>query len=181
MDLDRAKIVALGSNLSGGFDSSAAVVEAALARLADLRVKPVRVSSLWRSSAWPDPNDPEYVNAVALVETTLPPRPLLALLHRIEVEFGPRSTARNAPRVLDLDLIAYGRKLTQTPSFTVPHPRAAERRFVMGPLSEIAPDWIHPALGLSARQLVVDAAIARDAAAQLPPPALPSLRLHRTH
>lgn len=162
LDLDLAVIVALGGNLPGRYGSSAEVLRAALAALEWSGLKPVSTSSLWRSSAWPDPSDPDYLNAVAIVETSLPPAEVLALLHRIEQGFGARSAERNGPRVLDLDLIAYGR-LVHHGELMLPHPRAAERLFVMGPLAEIAPAWVHPERLASASLLAEGAAVGLDA------------------
>ena len=96
---------------------------------------------------------------MAIVETALPPDKALAALHAIEARFGRRRHEQNAPRTLDLDLIAYGRTWSEAPA--LPHPRAHERAFVMRPLAEMAPDWRHPTLGLSAEDL---ARVARDGA-----------------
>ncbi len=81
----------------------------------------------------------------------------------LEVEFGRRRDLRNAPRTLDLDLIAYGRALIETPTLILPHPRAHERLFVMGPLAEIAPDWVHPRLGATAADWAAKARVGADA------------------
>ena len=86
-----------------------------------------------------------------------------AALGRIEDAFGRRRSVRNAPRTLDLDLIAYGRSSGDLEGLILPHPRAAERRFVMGPLAEIAPDWRHPTGGRTARELAASASIGSDA------------------
>jgi 2-amino-4-hydroxy-6-hydroxymethyldihydropteridine diphosphokinase len=121
-------------------------------------------SSWWRSAAWPDPNEPEYRNGVALVETAMPPHRVLEALSSIEQAFARKRIARNAPRTLDLDLIAYGRQVLDEPGLTLPHPRAHERRFVMGPLAEIAPAWVHPVLGKTAADLAATARVGTDAA-----------------
>ena len=121
-------------------------------------------SRWWRSAAWPDATQPAYRNAVAIVDTAAPPQVVLATLIRLEAELGRIRTTPNAPRTLDLDLIAHGRTLIDAPGFILPHPRAHERRFVMGPLAEIAPDWIHPLLGQTAKTLVANARVGRDAA-----------------
>jgi 7,8-dihydro-6-hydroxymethylpterin-pyrophosphokinase len=84
-----------------------------------------------------------YLNGVAVVATRLGPAETLAALHRIEARFGRARARLNAPRTLDLDLIAHGRTMT-VDRLVVPHPRAHERLFVMGPLAEIAPEWTHP-------------------------------------
>jgi 2-amino-4-hydroxy-6-hydroxymethyldihydropteridine diphosphokinase len=93
----------------------------------------------------------------------LPPRSLLAFLIGLEAAFGRIRGEANAPRTLDLDLIAYGRLVISAPGITLPHPRAEERRFVMGPLAQIAPDWRLPVSGARADWMAVRAAIGRDA------------------
>lgn len=157
-------VVALGSNLAGRYGSSEALLEAALARFPAVGLKILKRSSWWRSAAWPDPNGPEYRNGVALVEASAPPQAMLAALLAIEAELGRERGARNAPRTLDLDLIAHGRAVMATPALTLPHPRAHERLFVMGPLSEIAPDWVHPTLDATAAELSARANVGTDAA-----------------
>jgi 2-amino-4-hydroxy-6-hydroxymethyldihydropteridine diphosphokinase len=156
-------VIALGSNLGGDRGSSLAVLEAALARFAPAGLNLVRRSRWWRSVAWPDPAEPDYLNGVALVETSLPPGETLATLHRIEAELGRERHARNAARTLDLDLIAHGRTVVDRGEVQLPHPRAAERYFVMGPLAEIAPDWRHPVSGETAAALAEKASVGRDA------------------
>ena len=120
-------------------------------------------SSWWRSAAWPDPNEPEYRNGVAFVETTMPPEAVLEALSSIEQAFDRKRIARNAPRTLDLDLIAHGREIVDRPGLVVPHPRAHERRFVMGPIAELAPGWVHPVLGRTAADLARTAPVGPDA------------------
>jgi 2-amino-4-hydroxy-6-hydroxymethyldihydropteridine diphosphokinase len=154
--------VALGGNLDGAAGPVAAVFDLALGALADDHVRVLARSRLWRSAAWPDASDPPYLNAVALVATALGPEPLLEVLHRLEARFGRRRTSTNAPRTLDLDLIAYGREVRAGP-VVLPHPRAAERRFVMGPLAELLPHWRHPVSGRTARSLAEAATVGRDA------------------
>jgi len=126
-------------------------------------LKVLKRSSWWRSAAWPDPNGPEYRNGVALVEADGDAEAVLAGLLRIEADLGRERAARNAPRTLDLDLIAYGRQVRAGEGLTLPHPRAHERRFVMGPLAEIAPAWTHPVLGATAAALAAGASVGADA------------------
>ena len=161
--LDEAIILALGGNLAGDYPSLEALLEAALAAFLRAGLTIVRRSRWWRSAAWPDPAAPAYLNGVAIVETALLPRDLLAKLLEIEAAFGRRRTEPNAARILDLDLIAYGRESIAEPGLVVPHPRAHERLFVMGPLAEIAPDWVHPARGLTAAELATLATVGVDA------------------
>jgi 2-amino-4-hydroxy-6-hydroxymethyldihydropteridine diphosphokinase len=163
IDLDEAVIIALGANLSGAWGSPTAAIRAALERLNEFEINILRVSSLWRSASWPDPKQPDYINAIALVETPLVPHATLTALHALEDHFGRARLALNAPRVLDLDLIAHGRRVVAEEGLILPHPRAADRLFVMGPLAEVAPDWTHPVTGMRAADLAVQARVGRDA------------------
>ncbi|MGH7378064.1 MAG: 2-amino-4-hydroxy-6-hydroxymethyldihydropteridine diphosphokinase [Candidatus Methylomirabilales bacterium] len=96
-----------------------------------------------------------YLNAVAAVSTALPPEALLERLQAIEASFGrPRHRLPGAARTLDLDLLLLGDVVRQSPALTLPHPRLAERRFVLEPLCEIAPNLRHPILGSSVRELL---------------------------
>jgi 2-amino-4-hydroxy-6-hydroxymethyldihydropteridine diphosphokinase len=163
--------VALGSNLAGTYASSETLLEAALARFPEAGLRVLKRSGWWRSAAWPDPRGPEYRNGIALVEASGGPEHVLARLFALEAAFQRRRERRNAPRTLDLDLIAYGRMVMRTPELTLPHPRAHERLFVMGPLAQIAPDWRHPVLGRTAAELAAAATAGTDAAPLSPPPA----------
>jgi 2-amino-4-hydroxy-6-hydroxymethyldihydropteridine diphosphokinase len=161
---DDAVVVALGSNLRGHYRSSRDLLEAASRRLHDVGLDVTRRSRWWRSAAWPDRAHPDYLNGVCLVETTRSPRLVMEALLRLEAEFGRRRLAPNDPRTLDLDLIAHGRSILAEPGgLIVPHPRAHERRFVMGPLAEIAPEWVHPTIGATAADLASTAPVGADA------------------
>ncbi len=159
-----AVVVALGSNMPGNFPSVRSLLEEALARFDPLDLNVLARSRWWRSAAWPDAASPSYLNGVVIVETGLGPAEVLSVLLRIERDFGRRRGQANAPRTLDLDLIAHGRLVIDGPGLTLPHPRAAERLFVMGPLAEILPAWAHPAVGETAASLARQATVGRDAA-----------------
>ena len=161
---DEDVVLALGGDLAGDYPSLEALLEAALSSLPRAGLRILRRSGWWRSAAWPDPSQPAYLNGVAIVETTLSPQGVLAQILALEAAFGRKRGAANAPRTLDIDLIAYGRQVIDAPDLTLPHPRAAERRFVMGPLAEIAPDWVHPTLGKTAAELAASASVGVDAA-----------------
>ncbi len=164
--LDDAIVIAVGGNMSRAGESVEITLSLSLDALAANGVSVLKRSSFWRSKAWPDPAQNDYLNAVCLVETALGPAALLERLHRIERDFGRRrgeGDAPNAPRTLDLDLIAYGRRVQEGPPI-LPHPRAADRLFVMGPLVEIAPDWTFPGLGERASALAARASVGPDAA-----------------
>ncbi len=111
--------------------------------MAAQRIRVLKVSPFYRTPAWPDPSDPPYVNAVALVQTPLGPAGLLAALHAIEAAFGRERSRPNAPRTLDLDLIDYDGRVEAGPP-VLPHPRAESRVFVLKPLADVAPRWVHP-------------------------------------
>ena len=163
LDLDGAVIVALGCNDKGAWSSCREALEAALARFRCEGVDIVARSRWWASQAWPDPTDPPFLNGAVLVRTEHDPHALMAALGRIEDAFGRQRSLRNAPRTLDLDLIAYGRLSGDLDGLILPHPRAAERRFVMGPIAEIAPAWVHPTNGGRADALARTASVGRDA------------------
>ena len=149
-------IVAFGGNLSGEYPSREALLDAAVERLSAEGIVVRRRSAWRRTTAWPDPAEPEYLNGVAIVETALGPEALMARLLSVEAAFGRRRRPEdppNAPRTLDLDLIAYGRLRLRGPGLVLPHPRAHERSFVMGPLAEIAAGWRHPATGETAAKM----------------------------
>ena len=134
-------LIAAGSNLPFcGVDSQQLVLHSFLAigRFAEL----VAESPLYESPAWPDTTHPAYVNAVVAIRTELEPAALLAGLHAVESAFGRQRSQRNAPRTLDLDLVAYNDLQMEAPA--LPHPRFRQRDFVMAPISDIAPHWRPP-------------------------------------
>ena len=147
-------LVGFGSNISFSGLPPAVIVAKAVSALART-MNMVAVSRLYSSPAWPDPNDPPFVNAAACVETNLLPHALLNCLHGVEAGFGRRRSAKNAPRTLDLDLLAYNREIIETPGgLRLPHPALASRDFVLAPLCDIAPGWTHPVSGRSAAQMM---------------------------
>lgn len=110
----------------------------------------LQTSSLYASAPWGYADQPDFVNAVAAVETELPPQRLLEELLRIETWHGRARTFANAPRTLDLDIALYGDAILEEPNLKIPHPRMQERAFVLMPLAEIAPDLMIPGQGMIA-------------------------------
>lgn len=137
--------IGLGSNLA----DPRTQVERALRALADLpQTTLVQRSQLYRSAPWGHADQPEFVNAVALLQTGLTPRDLLGALLAIERRAGrERDGVRWGPRVLDLDILVYGNSVIDEPGLHVPHTHLRERAFVLVPLAEIAPDLIVPEQG----------------------------------
>lgn len=149
-------LVGLGGNLdSPRFGPPWRTLRAALARLEAGGIRIAACSRFYRSAPVPASEQPWYVNAVAEVETRLAPKALLDALLALEVEFGRVRSVANAPRVLDLDLLAYGDAVTAEDAVpALPHPRLAGRAFVLYPLAEVAPDWRHPVTGALVSSLI---------------------------
>jgi len=137
--------VALGANLG----DPACTIRAAFGALANLPgSRVVRCSSLYRTAPVGLVDQPDFINAVALLDTTLPPPLLLAELLAVEGRFGRRRRGvKNGPRSLDLDLLLYDAHRLDLPELTLPHPRLHLRAFVLHPLAEIAPDLCLPGRG----------------------------------
>jgi 2-amino-4-hydroxy-6-hydroxymethyldihydropteridine diphosphokinase len=141
-------LIAIGANLPAGHSTPIESCQAAVAALADLPGLRVAGLSRWWESAPipPDPQAPRYVNGVALLEGAMDPVGLLAALHAIEAAAGRTRPYPNAPRILDLDIIDLDGLIRPAPDPVLPHPRAHLRGFVLYPLAEVAPDWVHPIL-----------------------------------
>ena len=132
--------VALGANLG----DAAATLRDAIRWLADLPGTTVyAASSLYRTAPW-EASGPDFINAVAALDTQLTAPDLLVCLHTLEARAGRERPYPNAPRTLDLDLLLYGSAGIDSPRLTVPHPRMWQRAFVLVPLAEVAPEWVTP-------------------------------------
>ena len=142
--------VALGANLADPVVQVRAALEA-LTQLPQSQL--LRASSLYRTAPVGIHGQPDFINAVAALETSLAPLALLAALFAIEAQFGRRRDYRHAPRTLDLDLLLYESKTLDTPELQLPHPRMHLRAFVLAPLVEIAPDCTIPGRGRAAAWL----------------------------
>ncbi|WP_299403868.1 2-amino-4-hydroxy-6-hydroxymethyldihydropteridine diphosphokinase [Acaryochloris sp. IP29b_bin.148] len=132
--------IALGSNLG----DSRAILVATIDQLSQDPKITVQAQSHWFQTAAVGPPQPDYLNGCVSLLTTYSPQPLLEKLLQIEAQFGRVRRQRWGPRTLDLDLLLYGDRVIQTPTLTVPHPFLHERAFVLAPLAEICPGWVHP-------------------------------------
>lgn len=135
----------LGSNIG---DRAGAVRESANLIAAGGEVEVKRVSSLYLTRPWGLAGQPDFVNAVAEVETDLEPLELLARAKGVEDEMGRRERVRWGPREIDIDILLYGDEVVEVDELEIPHPGIEERAFVLVPLLELAPDLVHPRTGV---------------------------------
>ena len=151
-------LAGLGSNLTTRrLPTSEDVLEASVKSMESRGISVVGRSSWFRSAPVPASDQPWFVNGVVKLETELSPWRLLALFHDIEAEYGRIRSAPNASRTLDLDLLAYHDLVVdEAGGLTLPHPRLAERAFVLQPLVQLAPEWRHPLSGLTAAEMLAD-------------------------
>ena len=120
----------------------------------DLRI--LRVSPIYETEPQGLREQEWFLNLVAEAETSLFPRQLLQRIRRVEREFGRKRTVPNGPRTLDIDILFFARSIIQSADLQVPHPRYSERRFVLAPMADLAPDWRDPQSGRSMRVLLDD-------------------------
>ncbi len=162
-------LVAVGANMPGaGGAAPQENCERALALLEADGVAIVARSRWYRSWPWPRSDQPDYVNGVAQIEAHGSPEVVLRRLHAIETRMGRIRGAPNLARVIDLDLLAFGRLVRGARSegdptqLQLPHPRLQDRAFVLFPLGEVAPTWTHPASGRSVEEMIADLADDQD-------------------
>jgi len=140
--------LALGTNLGDRVENLITALD-----LIRQKAQCIKTSSLYETEPVGVKEQPWFLNQAAQVETDLPPLELLDFLKGVERQMGREKAELNGPRLIDLDILFYENLILHTSELTIPHPRLYLRNFVLEPLNEIAPEFIHPVLGLSVREL----------------------------
>ncbi|HEY0023546.1 MAG TPA: 2-amino-4-hydroxy-6-hydroxymethyldihydropteridine diphosphokinase [Longimicrobium sp.] len=146
---DDVVVLGLGANLGDPLAQLGRAVDA-LSSLMTIG----RVSSVHRTEPVGYRDQPDFYNLVVMGTAPGEPEDLLRAVLEVERSLGRVRTFADAPRTIDIDLLAFGRRVMEVPGLTLPHPRMHQRRFVLRPLAEIAPEWRHPVLGQTARELL---------------------------
>jgi 2-amino-4-hydroxy-6-hydroxymethyldihydropteridine diphosphokinase len=143
-------------SLGGNLGNTIEIFENSLKILAKKVGKITKLSAFYQTSAWGPVVQDDFINQVIELETMLSARELLAILLEVELEMGRKRKERWGPRSLDLDILFFGNEIISEENLEVPHPRLAERKFVLIPLSEIAPSYVHPVFQKTIQQLLLE-------------------------
>jgi dihydroneopterin aldolase/2-amino-4-hydroxy-6-hydroxymethyldihydropteridine diphosphokinase len=145
--------LSIGSNIGDRLQNCQKAIQN-LARSKDIKL--IKTSSFYETEPWGEIKQDWFINFAVKVETMLDAEDLLALLQDIEKGFGRKRIIKGGPRIIDFDVLFFNREIVETEKLSVPHPRLHERRFVLMPLNEIAPDFIHPVLKRTIKELLRD-------------------------
>ena len=118
--------------------------------------KVTRQSAFYKTAPWGNPHQPDFLNQVIMVQTDLTPFEVLENIFTIEKTMGRIRTVKNAPRIIDIDILFFNNEIIQQKMLTIPHPEIVNRRFVLIPLNELSPRLVHPVLNKTIEQLLLD-------------------------
>ena len=141
--------IGIGSNLGNRINN----IETAKFFLKFNGINILKSSSFYETLSWPDPDKPKFINVVIQSNTTLSPKKLMVIFKDIEKKLGRSKSLKNSPRTCDIDIISY-RNIVTSNDIIIPHKRMSKRNFVLIPLFEIAPYWIHPKINKSIKKLI---------------------------
>lgn len=141
--------LALGTNLG---DRESNLIRAR--ELLSQRMNIIEASPIYITPPWGFEEQPDFLNQVLQVQTEIAPRPLLRYLKKIESKMGRLKTFRNGPRLIDIDILFYGQRVVKSSKLSIPHPRLHERAFVLVPLNDLAPDFVHPVLNITVETML---------------------------
>jgi 2-amino-4-hydroxy-6-hydroxymethyldihydropteridine diphosphokinase len=150
MALVKTVYLSLGSNLG----DRRANLQRAVELMGDAGVRVLRASAIYETEPMYLEAQPRFLNQMVEAETALFPRQLVAVTQSIEKAVGRKPSVRNGPRAIDIDIVLFGKSVVNLPALQVPHPRMAERRFVLEPLAELAPDLRHPVTHRTVREML---------------------------
>ena len=150
----------IGSNLPSSFGNRFKNIDLAISFLLQEKIKLVKKSSFYESFSYPNKQDPKFINVVILIESNLSPTELMNVLISIEEKLERKRGKRNNPRTCDLDILDYKKKIMDfefsNHTLTIPHKRISNRSFVLYPLKEISPNWVHPVTKKNVNDLIND-------------------------
>lgn len=158
-DIAQIVLIAIGANLPYAGQAARDTCQNVVAALREVPGLDIDAVSAWYESApVPPSGQPPYINGMVRGRAWIGPEALLDALQTLETRFGRERSIPNAARTLDLDIIAFGNICRSDPALTLPHPRAHERAFVLLPLRDVMPDWVHPLNGKALADLLPDVA-----------------------
>jgi 2-amino-4-hydroxy-6-hydroxymethyldihydropteridine diphosphokinase len=140
--------------IGGNMGDRRSFLDAAIREIGLHAGNPVAVSSIYETAAWGPEEQPAFLNQAVRLETELPPRQLLDVLLTSEERLGRIRQVRYGPRTIDMDILFYGSSVISEEGLHIPHPQIPFRRFVLEPLAELAPGWIHPGLNQTVAELL---------------------------
>lgn len=142
----------LGSNIG----NSKTTLQKAVLQIEKHIGKVIRQSSLYSTAAWGNANQPDFLNQVIIVETKLSALQTIQKILSIEEKMGRVRTVKNAPRIIDIDILFFNKEIISNQELTVPHPQIQNRRFVLAPLNQLSPNLKHPLLNKTIHQLLIN-------------------------